>query len=212
MEARSGIIFAAATEVEPEWEEEWHRWYREEHLPNLLALPGVRSGRRYQAVEGEPKHLAVYEIDAPDLLQGPAFERAARTEWTARLKPHFQSTLATYEQCCPAEGLLRGPAWAEEAVEGGLMVIRLGVAPEHEADFNAWYDQEHLAALSGVPGVIGCRRFRAIQAEPKYLAMYHLTGPEVQASAAWKRAIDTPWSERVRQTFQDRWRVVYRPL
>jgi hypothetical protein len=177
-----------------------------------LALPGVRSGRRYRAVEGEPPYLAVYELESPAALQSPEYERAARTDWTARLKPHFNSTLATYEQCFPAEGLLRGPAWDEDAVEGGLMVIRLGVAPEDEADFNAWYDQEHLAALSSVPGVIGCRRFRAIEADPKYLAMYHLTDPEVQASPAWKRAIDTPWSHRVRQTFQRRWRVVYRPL
>ena len=57
METGSRIIFAAATEVEPEWEEEWHRWYRAEHLPNLLALPGIHSARRYVAVEGEPKAL-----------------------------------------------------------------------------------------------------------------------------------------------------------
>ena len=210
MEARSRIVFTAATDVEPEWEDEWHRWYREEHLPALLALPGVRSGRRYVAVEGEPKYLALYEIESPAVLQGPDFERAVRTDWTARLKPHFRSILGTHEQVFPTEGLLAGPASGQ--VEGGLMAIRLDVAAAAEADFNAWYDQEHLPALCGVPGVIAGRRFRAIEAEPKWLATYHLTASEVQASADWKRAIDTPWSERVRKTFQRRWRVVYRPL
>ena len=28
----------------------------------------------------------------------------------------------------------------------------MNVAPEAEEDFNAWYDEEHLPALAGVPG------------------------------------------------------------
>ena len=35
---------------------------------------------------------------------------------------------------------------------GGFLLNAMNVAPEHEADFNAWYDQEHLPLLSKVPG------------------------------------------------------------
>ena len=45
----------------------------------------------------------------------------------------------------------------------------------------------------------------------RYMATVLLTDPAVQASADWQKAIDTPWSARVRPTYQRRWRVVYRP-
>jgi hypothetical protein len=40
----------------------------------------------------------------------------------------------------------------------------MNVAPEAEDDFNAWYDQEHLAALAGVPGTLAPRRYRSTEA------------------------------------------------
>ena len=210
MEALSGTVYVVTTDVEPAWEDEFNRWYEEEHVPALLGVPGYRSARRYVAVEGAPKYMAIWEIDSMDAFRSEERQRAINTPWSERLKPYRTAQLAHYQQVNPVEGLRRGPAWGEE--EGGLMVIRIDVTPEHEADFNAWYDQEHLDALCGVPGVIAARRFRAIEGEPKYMAVYSLVSPEVQASTPWKQAIDTPWSSRVRETFTTRWRTVYRPL
>jgi antibiotic biosynthesis monooxygenase (ABM) superfamily enzyme len=211
MQPLSKLIYITATEPEPGWEEEFNRWYDEEHIPNLRALPGYFSARRYIAVEGEPKYMAIYEIASMDAFRSAEHDRAANTEWTARMRPHFSSRGITfYEQVFPADGVLNGPA--ADAREGAFLTVRLDVAPEHEADFNAWYDQEHLAALATVPGVIAVRRFRATEGGPKYMAVYHLTDPAVQSSEAWARAIDTPWSARVRPTFTTRWRTVYKPL
>ena len=213
MQARSGTVYVATTEPEPEWEDEFNRWYDEEHLPGLLGVPGYLSGRRYLAVDGEPKYMAFYEIESIDAYRSPEHDRAAKTAWTDRLWPHIKAQLAFYQQIFPEQGLLRGAAWADGAAEeGGLMVMRLDVAPQDEPELVDWYTQEHLAALCGVPGVIGARLFRATESGPKYMAMYHLVDPQVQASAAWKRAIDTPWSARMRERFQTRWRTVYRPL
>ena len=36
----------------------------------------------------------------------------------------------------------------------------MNIAPEHEAEFNEWYDKEHIPALAAVPGVLCARRFR----------------------------------------------------
>ena len=210
MQALSKTVYITATDPEPAWEEEFNRWYDVEHIPNLLGVPGYLSARRYIAVEGEPKYMAFYEIASMDAFRSQEHDRAANTPWTDRVRPHYTGRGMTfYDQIFPAEGVLRGPAWGSES--GGLLTVRLDVAPEHEQDFNNWYDQEHLAALSAVPGVIAVRRFRATDGGPKYLAAYHLTDAAVQASDAWKRAIDTPWSARVRETFQTRWRTVYRP-
>ena len=42
----------------------------------------------------------------------------------------------------------------------------------------------------------------------RYLGIYHLTSPDVTHSAAWAKAVDTPWSARVRPHFRDRLRIL----
>lgn len=60
--------------VDPSAEDEYDRWYREVHIPELLAVPGFASARRYRIREdlgqGEntkPRFLTVYELEADDL-------------------------------------------------------------------------------------------------------------------------------------------------
>jgi heme-degrading monooxygenase HmoA len=87
----------------------------------------------------------------------------------------------------------------------------MNVAPEAEDDFNAWYDQEHLAALAGVPGTLAARRYRSTEANRgthRYVALYHLESPDVTRSTAWKAAVDTPWSARVLPHMRDRIRLL----
>ena len=81
----------------------------------------------------------------------------------------------------------------------------LQVDPAAEPEFNEWYNAEHLPQLGAVPGVLAARRFCAQEANPerKYLALYHMTGPEVSRSDAWAKAANTPWTERMRPHFRD---------
>jgi len=207
------FVYVVAVDIEPEWEDEVNRWYNEEHIPALCSVPGYFGARRYVAVDGEPKYLNWYEIDSMDTFNSEARHKAVDTPWTARVRPHTKTRLTIYEQIFPDDGLLQGAAWnGGKAKEGGLLVNRQDADPGMEQDFNNWYHQEHLPALSQVPGCIAVHRFRAVEGTPKYMAVYHLTQPEVQTSDAWKKAIDTPWSARVRPAFQNRWRVVYKPL
>ena len=47
---------------------------------------------------------------------------------------------------------------------GGILLNAINVAPEAEADFNAWYDEEHQPALARVPGTLAARRYRSAEA------------------------------------------------
>src|SRR5436305_6540099 len=60
-------------DIDPEFEAEYHCWYDEEHIAHLLAVPGFLSAGRYVALKGSPKYLALYELEAPDVLRSPAF-------------------------------------------------------------------------------------------------------------------------------------------
>jgi hypothetical protein len=74
------------------------------------------------------------------------------------------------------------------------------VAPEHGAELNAWYAEEHLPRLAAVPGVLSARRFMAADpaTSPRYLAANRLKRREVFASSAWIEARETPWTLPVR--------------
>jgi hypothetical protein len=95
-----------------------------------------------------------------------------------------------------------------------MLFFAMNPVPEAEADFNAWYDQEHVPALAAVPGCLSARRFRirnaASEGNHRYLALYHLSSPEVQTSEAWRKAVDTPWTHRIRPQTRDRLRIVLR--
>ena len=93
---------------------------------------------------------------------------------------------------------------------GGLLVNAMNVDPAHDAEFNEWYDHEHIPALSKVPGTICARRFKDMTGSHRYLALYHLESPDVASSAAWKQAAGTPWTERLRPHFRDHLRILSR--
>ena len=84
----------------------------------------------------------------------------------------------------------------------------MNVAPEHESEFNEWYNTEHIPALGSVPGTLCARRYRGTGATQHYAALYHLAGPDVVRSAAWKEAANTPWTEKMRPHFRDHLRFL----
>ena len=55
-------------DVPADKEDDFNRWYNEEHLAELLAIPGVLNAARYEAVKSGPKHLACYELESPAVV------------------------------------------------------------------------------------------------------------------------------------------------
>jgi hypothetical protein len=79
----------------------------------------------------------------------------------------------------------------------GQLCIWTDIDPAHEADFNAWYDREHMQERVAIPGFRHARRFRATDRGPrKYLALYVTDALDVFRSDAYQRAFtqQTTWS------------------
>jgi uncharacterized protein (TIGR02118 family) len=85
------IILIVQTDIDPEMEEEFNRWYEEEHIPLLLQVPGVLSARRGVSQEGSPKYVTIYEHENMNVQKSSAYQRAVETEWTKRIRPHFKN-------------------------------------------------------------------------------------------------------------------------
>ena len=93
METPGKALLLVMMDIAPEMEEEFNRWYDQEHVPERLSVPGFLTGRRFKAVEGSPKYLAIYELENAAVLQSPAYLKKLNeeyTEWTARMRKHFK--------------------------------------------------------------------------------------------------------------------------
>jgi hypothetical protein len=81
------------TDVNPALEEEFRRWYEEEHLPERMAVPGVINARRFRCVEGPgPRYLALYDLESPAILQSQPYldlVGANKSPWTLKMEANF---------------------------------------------------------------------------------------------------------------------------
>lgn len=88
MAEKSPGLLLVMMEIPPEHEEEFNRWYNEEHLPERLSIPGFVRARRFRAIEGGPKYLALYDLESPDVLDTDEYKYwtgEGKTEWTEKI-------------------------------------------------------------------------------------------------------------------------------
>jgi hypothetical protein len=67
-------ILAIWNDCRPGMEREYEQWYRGEHLPERLSIPGFRAAWRFRAIEAEPEYFTFYETATPDVLFSTAYE------------------------------------------------------------------------------------------------------------------------------------------
>lgn len=86
----------------------------------------------------------------------------------------------------------------ESEATTGLMLALMEPTPEHEEEFNDWYDSEHLPERAACPGFLTATRLVCVEGWPRYGALYDLEDIDVlhqpdYLSFAGRR----PWSARV---------------
>ena len=94
----------------------------------------------------------------------------------------------------------------------GMLLTSMDIDASDEADFNRWYDREHLAERVGIEGFLEARRYIAHDASPKYLCLYSTTTIDVLDSPAYKRRLANPteWSKKTMARFRNMIRAVAR--
>lgn len=87
-------VLSVAADVAPEGEEEFNKWYNEEHLGLIATVPGWLSGRRYELfdskVQGEGrkplKYITIYEFDNNSFAETEEFKTSLGTSWAAEVQ------------------------------------------------------------------------------------------------------------------------------
>jgi hypothetical protein len=119
----AGAVLAIWTDIAPEIEADFDEWYRREHMPERLAVPGLRRGRRFRAIDGAPRSFACYDLASVETIVSSAYlERLDHpTTWTKRVMPGFRNTTRAVFRIGASVGQVAGAA---------ALTMRLSPRPE----------------------------------------------------------------------------------
>ena len=97
-----------------------------------------------------------------------------------------------------------------------VLVVTMDVDPEDEAEFNKWYNEQHLPERMEIPGYVSARRFKLEEGNGAltYLCIWELEdGSPLQSQMYQEQNADpTALYLRVNQTIKARTRGLYRQI
>ena len=94
----------------------------------------------------------------------------------------------------------------------GMLLTSMDIDAADEAEFNRWYDREHLEERVAIDGFLEARRYVAHDGKPKYLSLYSTKTFDVLDSPAYRTALanQTAWSKANIARFRNMIRAVAR--
>ncbi|SFX61059.1 hypothetical protein SAMN03097694_2580 [Janthinobacterium lividum] len=78
----------------------------------------------------------------------------------------------------------------------GMLFVWTSADPEHERDFNRWYDREHVEERVRIPGFVSGTRYQSVRGPRKYLGLYRTVSLGAFQTPDYFKAFgqQTPWS------------------
>ena len=157
-ESGSALLGRAAVliwnDVAPDGREQFYAWHDREHMPERLALPGFRRGRRFSRAGHSPEWLTMYEaLDVAALVSPEYLARLnAPTPATVGALRHFRNTSRAVCRVVHSVGSSTG---------GHVLAMRLG-APARQADAMCRHlcDDAFPHAMART-GVVACHLYAA---------------------------------------------------
>lgn len=157
-------------------EADFHDWYDTEHIPARLVIPGFAAASRYEAVEGTPRWMVIYELDDLAAFDRPEYLRL-KNEPSERTRAMLGTVGGFTRYTCDLRDEL-GHAVEHDHVG----VEAFSVRPDREADFESW-DSERCRALADGGGRGRVRRYRVLEGEGG--PWTHLVVHEPAQQSAW---------------------------
>ena len=82
----AGGVILVSMDVDTAQEEEFNDWYNTEHIPHFATVPGVIRARRFRALAGAPRYVALYHVENTDVYKTRAWMVANETPWILRMR------------------------------------------------------------------------------------------------------------------------------
>jgi hypothetical protein len=166
-----GVVYVVRTLVRPDHDLEWRRWQEEEHVRQLLELPGYLGVQRFAEIGRSHSYLNIWRLSHREAHGTPEYRIASLTPWFDRIRPFYDVEVDFSNETEPTEALGVAP-WRNTV--SGLMVDRA------EPDGNIAAAQLALGepyrqSLAAGPGVVRVMRLARLSANP---------APELRSAAS----------------------------
>ena len=173
----STLIHVATVDVQRGCEEAFDRWYNGIHVPELLECPGWLTARRFECTDGEPRFLAIYELEDEEAAFGSEqyAEAFGWDEFATRIRNSHGRNYRLTHQAEAIDGRSREVVGEDRTL---IHVATVDVQRGCEEAFDGWYNGIHVPELLECPGWLTARRFECTDGEPRFLAIYELEDEE----------------------------------
>ena len=141
-------------DVAPDGREQFYAWHDKEHIPERLALPGFRRGRRFIRPGHSPEWLTMYEADDLSVVSSPAYLAKLNTPTPATLSSlkYFRNTSRAVCRLVYSVGSSSG---------GQVLALRLSGPTEQEAAMRDYFTARAFPRALDATGVLACHLFAA---------------------------------------------------
>jgi hypothetical protein len=183
-----------------DFEDRFHTWYDTHHIPVRMACPGFVSAQRY-ARQDRKGYLAVYEMNDVDVLASDAYKviKNNPSEETAWMLGHVSG----FTRYLGGETAVRDKALsgAVPSIDAPVLYsVAFNVPPEAHAEFDAWYESEHVPLLMACADWLMVRRLRITDGVPEtysHMALHYLADARALQSPERDKARKTAWRDRL---------------
>jgi hypothetical protein len=136
-------------DVAHEGRDQFYDWHDKEHMPERLAIPGFRRGRRYIKPGHSPEWLTLYEAaDLSVLVSREYLQRLnAPTTLTVDTLKHFRNTSRAVCRVVDSVGSSSG---------GYMLTLRLAVPASGVQAFHELLSNRVFPRIIGFTGVVAC--------------------------------------------------------
>jgi hypothetical protein len=182
-------------------EDEYNKWYNEQHAPDVVAVPGFVTAQRfvkndlplYRMVDLQvPKYLVIYKIVTDDV--NAVFAEVSRRLQTREtvISPTFDSKTSVSYVYRAFRPEIKGVGGEPDGAKPGpkqtyYQIVFTAMVDGREDEFNTFYDNHHAPELAAIPGFVSAQRM--ILARPsnssipasKYLALFRVETSDIAA-------------------------------
>jgi hypothetical protein len=199
MVARTSSILFSEMNPPPELEAGFNRWYDEHHISVRMAAPGFVSAQRYVDTTAR-NYLAIYEMTSPEALSTPEYLRIKNQP--SDITRQMLGAVSGFTRYLGTELGRHAKDHAGTAfVDAGVLYpVFFEVPADRQPEFDAWYEDEHIALLMQDERWLGVRRLDIFDGAPNRfnrLALHYLSDRSALDSEARKQARATPWRARL---------------
>ena len=180
-------------DITDEGRNQFYEWHDKQHIPERLAIPGFRRGRRFSKHGHSPEWLTMYETDDLEVMVSPEYlaRLNAPTPATTDTLRYFRNTSRAVCRLVHSVGSSTG---------GHVLTLRLDISPAQAEAMRIYLVEEALPRAAALTGVVACHLYGSDQSAsrlntaesstrefdvPSWVVLVEATTPD-GADKAWR--------------------------